>query len=113
MYRHLELCLRALDAIWCWRFDERAHQALRPCHAHRRRNGVDRGQGENGSVVVIERCLVLTMVIQQAVRGHVAVHHKLGVTMIFALVHVLRRGHRQQADGQAQHARDNPRHPHT
>ena len=56
---------------------------------------------------------MLAMVIEQAVRGHVAMHHQLGMPMLFALVHVLGRGHRQQADSQAEHARDNPGHPHT
>jgi hypothetical protein len=53
------------------------------------------------------------MMIQHGVLGHVAVHHELGMTMIFALVNVLRRGHWQQAHSQAEHARDNAGHPHT
>ena len=39
-------------------------------------------------------------------------HHELGMSVVFTLVDVLGRGHRQQADSQAEHARDNPGQPH-
>ena len=55
---------------------------------------------------------MLAMVIEQAVRRHVAMYHELGRPMLLALVRVLGCGHRQQAHGQAEHARDNPGHPH-
>jgi hypothetical protein len=35
------------------------------------------------------------MVIEEAVRGHVAMDHELGMSMVVALVHVLWRSHRQ------------------
>ena len=79
---------------------------------HRSRNGVDRGQREDRSVVILDGCLVLAMMIEHAVRRHVAMYHELGMSMVFTLVDVLGRGHRQQADSQAEHARDDPGHPH-
>ena len=63
-------------------------------------------------VVIIEGRLLLAMMIQHAVRRHVAMHNELGVPMVVTLVDVLGRGHRQQAHSQTQHARDNPRRPH-
>jgi hypothetical protein len=62
--------------------------------------------------MILHGCLVLAMVIEQAVRGHVAMDDQLGMPMLFALVHVLGRSYRQQADSQAEHACDNPGHPH-
>jgi len=56
---------------------------------------------------------MLAMMIEQAVRRHVAMDHELGMSVVFTLVDMLGRGHRQQADSQAEHARDNPGHPHT
>ena len=56
---------------------------------------------------------MLAMVIEQAVRRHVAMHQQLGMSMLLALVYVFGRSHRQQADSQAEHARDDPGHPHT
>jgi hypothetical protein len=40
------------------------------------------------------------------------VHDHFGMPMLFALVDVFGRGDRQQADSQAQRARENPRNPH-
>ena len=95
MDRDLELCLRALYAYWRGRFDERARQPLRRCQGHRSGYGVDRGQCEDRGVIVLDGCLVLTMVLEQAVRRHVAMYHELGMPMVVALVHVLWRSHRQ------------------
>ena len=53
------------------------------------------------------------MTIEQAVRRHVAMYHELGMSVVFTLVDMFGRGHGQQADSQAEHARDNPGHPHT
>ena len=53
------------------------------------------------------------MMVEQAVRRRVAMYHELGMSVVFTLVDMLWRGHRQQADSQAEHARDDPRHPHT
>ena len=63
--------------------------------------------------MILDGCLVFSMMIAQAVRRHVAMYHELGMSVVFSLVNMLGRGHRQQADSQAEHARDNPRHPHT
>jgi hypothetical protein len=63
--------------------------------------------------MILNRGLVLAMMIERPVRRHVAMYHELGMPMLVALVHVLGRGHRQQADGQAEHARDDPGQPHT
>ena len=92
---YLELCLRALEAHWRGWFDERVRQALRRCQDHRSWHGVDRVQRENRRVIVLDGCLVLTMVLEQAVRRHVAMYHELGMPMVVALVHVLRRSYRQ------------------
>ena len=35
-------------------------------------------------------------------------YHELGMSVVFTLVDMLGRGHRQQADSQAEHARDDP-----
>ena len=113
MNRYLEFCLRPLDAFWSWRFDEGAQQTLRPCQDHRSGNGVDRGQGEDRSVIIVDGCLVLIMVIDETVRRHVAMDHEFGMSVVFTLVDMLGRSYRQQADSQAEHARDNPWHPHT
>ena len=63
--------------------------------------------------MILDGCLVLAMMIEQAVRRHVAMDHELGMSVVFTFVDMLGRSHRQQADGQAEHARDNPGHPHT
>jgi len=63
--------------------------------------------------MILDGCLVLAMMIEQAVRRHVAMDHEPGMSVVFTLVDMLWRGHRQQADSQAEHARDDPRHPHT
>jgi len=52
------------------------------------------------------------MVIEHAVRGHVPMDHERGMSMVFTLVNVLRRSDRQQADGQAEYARDDSGHAH-
>ena len=52
------------------------------------------------------------MVIEHTMRGHVAVHHELGMSMDFTLVNVFGRSDRQHADGQAEYARDDSGHPH-
>jgi len=110
--RYVELCLSTLDAPWCGPFDEGSYQTLRTGKNHRSRNGVDGRQREERTVVVIEGCLVLTMMVQHAVRRHVAMYYELGMSMVFALVDVLGRGHRQEADSQAEYARDDSGHPH-
>ena len=91
MNRNVELRLRALDAFRSWRFDEKTHESLRRCQDQRRRNGVDGGQREDRSIVVLDGCLVRTMVIEHTVRGHVAMDHELDMSMAFTLVHVLGR----------------------
>jgi len=53
------------------------------------------------------------MVIEEAVRGHMAMDHELGMSVVFTLVNVLGRSDRQQADGQAECARDDSGYPHT
>ena len=53
-----------------------------------------------------------TVVIEHSVRGHVAMEHELSMSMVFTLVNVLRRSDRQQADGQAEYARDDSGHAH-
>lgn len=112
MNRYVELCLSTLDALRRGPFDERTCQTLRTGKNHRSRNGVDGRQREDRTVVVIEGFLVLTMMVQHAVRRHVAMYYELGMSMVFALVDVLGRGHRQEADGQAEYARDDSGHPH-
>ena len=106
MNRYVELCLSTLDALWCGRFDEGINQTLRTGKDHRSRNGVDGRQREERTVVIIKGCLVLAMMVQHAVRRHVAMYYELGMSMVFALVDVLGRGHRQEADSQAEYARD-------
>ena len=91
---YLELCPRALEAPWRWWFDEGARQSLRRCQDHRSRYGIDRGQCEDRRVIVFDGCPVLTMVLEQAVRRHVAMYHELGMPMVVALVHVLWHSHR-------------------
>jgi len=110
---NVELRLRALDAFWPWRFDERTHETLRPHQNQRGRNGVDRRQREDRSIIVVERCLMITVVLEHAVRAHVPMDHELGMSVVFTLVNVLGRSHRQQADGQAEYDRDDSGHPHT
>jgi hypothetical protein len=111
--RYVELRLGALDALWPWPFDEGAHQTLRCREDQGSRNGVDRGQREDWSVIIPDGRLVLTMVLDKPMRGDVTMYHQLGMAMRVTLVHVLGRGDRQQADSQAEHACDNPGHPHT
>ena len=53
------------------------------------------------------------MMIEQAVRRHVAMDHELGMSVVITLVDMLGRSHRQHADSQAEHARENPGHRHT
>ena len=62
--------------------------------------------------MILDGWLVLAMMIEQAVRRQVAMYHEYGMSVVFTLVDVLGRGHWQQADSQAEHARDNPGHPH-
>jgi hypothetical protein len=112
VYRNVELRLRALDGLWPWRFNKRTDETLRLRQCRGGRNGVDGRQREDRSIVVLDRCLVRTMVIEQAVRGYVAVDHEFGMSMLFMLVNVLGRSDRQQADGQAQYAREDSGHPH-
>ena len=112
MNRYVELRLRALDPLWLERFDERTHESLRSRQNPGRRNGVDRGQREDRSIVILDGCLVRIMEIEHAVRGHVPMDHELGMSMVFTLVNVLGRSDRQQADGQAEYARDDSGHPH-
>ena len=112
MNGNVELRLRALDAFWPRRFDERTHETLRPHQNQRGRNGVDRRQREDRSIIVVERCLMITVVLEHAVRAHVPMDHELGMSVVFTLVNVLGRSHRQQADGQAEYARDDSGHPH-
>ena len=63
--------------------------------------------------MILHGCLVLAMMIEQGVRRHVAMYHELGMSVVFTLMDMLGRSHRQQADSQAEHARDDPGHPHT
>ena len=113
MNGNVELRLRALDAFWPWRFDESTHETLRPHQNQRGRNGVDRRQREDRSIVILDGCLVRIMVIEHAVRGHVPMDHELGMSVLFTFVNVLGRSDRQQTDGQAECARDDSGHPHT
>jgi len=53
-----------------------------------------------------------TVVIEHSVRGHVAMDHELSMSMVFTLVNVLGRSHRQQAEGQAEYAGCDSGHPH-
>ena len=53
------------------------------------------------------------MVIEHAVRRHVAMDDEFSMSMFFTLMNVLGRGDRQEADGQAEYARDDSLHPHT
>ena len=112
MNRDLELRLRAMDEVWRWRFDQRTCQTLRRGQGQRRRDGVNRRQREDWSVVVLDGGLVLTVVLQDAVWRRVAMDHELGMPVVFALVHVLGGCHRQQAHSQAEHTRDDSGHPH-
>jgi hypothetical protein len=113
VYRNVELRLRALDGFWPWRFNQRTDETLRLRECRKGRNGVDRGQCEDWRVVILDGCLVRTMVVEHAVRGYVAVDHEFGMSMLLMLVNVLGRSDRQQADGQAQYAREDSGHPHT
>jgi len=56
---------------------------------------------------------MITVVLEHAVRAHVPMDHELGMSVVFTLVNVLGRSDRQQADGQAEYARDDSGHPHT
>ena len=109
---YVELRLSALDAFWRGRFDERTHESLWLRHCQRGRNGADRGQCEDRGIVILDRCLMGTVVIEHPVRRHVPMHHELGMPVVFTLVNVLRRSDRQQADGQAEYAREDSGHPH-
>jgi hypothetical protein len=104
--RYVEFCRSTLNTLWCGRFDVATYQTLRTGKNHRSRNGVDGRQREDRTVVIIEGWLVLAMMVQHAVRWHVAMYYDLGMSMVFALVDVLGRGHRQEADSQAEYARD-------
>jgi hypothetical protein len=110
--RNVKLCQDTFDALPLRRLDESACRTFRRGEHHRTWNRIDGGQREDWCVVVIQGGLMLTVVVDQAVRRHVTVNHDLGVTVIFVLVNVFGRGDRQHADGQAQHARENPRNPH-
>ena len=112
MNRHLELCLRAIDAVWCWRFDQRTYETLRRGEDHRRRDGVNRPQREDWRVIILEGGLVLTMMLEDAVRRRVAMDHEIRVPVGFALMHVLGGRHWQQPHSQADHACDDRGHPH-
>ena len=61
--------------------------------------------------MILDGLLVLAM-IEHVVWRRVAMDDELGMSVVFTLVDMLGRGHRQQADSQAEHARDNPGHPH-
>ena len=63
--------------------------------------------------MILDGCLVLAMMIEQPVRRHVAMDHEPGMSVVFTLVDMLGCSHRQQADSQAEHARENPGHRHT
>ena len=112
MNRHLELRLRAIDAVWRRRFDQRTEDTLRRGQGQRGRDGVNRRQREDWSVVILDGAPVLTMMLQKPVWRRVAMDHELRMPVVFALVHVLGCRHRRQADSQAEHARDDPGHPH-
>lgn len=62
--------------------------------------------------MILDGCLVLAMMIAQAVRRQVAMYHELCVSVVFTFMDMLGRGNRQQADSQAEHACDNSGHPH-
>ena len=91
----VELRENALDAWRLRLFDQSDGRTLGYGQNHRNRDGEDRGQREDGRVVMIEGSLVLAMMLQEAVRRHVAVNHDLGVPMVFAFVNVLGSGERQ------------------
>lgn len=60
---------------------------------------------------------MITMGLEHAVRRHVAMDDEFSMSMVFTLVNVLGRSHREQADGhadgQAEYARSDARDPHT
>ena len=112
MNRNVELTQDALDALPLGRFDDGARRTLRRGENRRTWDGVDGSERENGRVVIIQRSLVLAMMLQEAVRRHMAVNHDLGVSMVLAFVNVFWCGERQQADRQAQRACEHLRQPH-
>jgi hypothetical protein len=92
---NVELREHALDALRLRWFDQSDRRTLGYGQNHRTWNGENRGQREDGRVVIIEGSLVLAIMIQEAVRRHVAVHHHLGVSMLLRFVNVLGGGERQ------------------
>lgn len=113
MNRYVELCLRSIDAFRARRFDQRMYETLRRGQDHWGRHGVDGGQCTDRSVIILDGCLVLGMVLEETMRRHVAMDHELSMPMVLALMHVLGRDDRQKADGYAQHAHDKSGHAHT
>ena len=95
MNGNVELRENAFDALLLRRFDQSCRRTLGCGQNHRTRNGEDRGQREDGRVVIIKGSLMLAMMFQEAVRWRVAVNHQLRVSMLLAFVNVLGRGERQ------------------
>jgi hypothetical protein len=109
---YVELREHALDAVLLGLFEKSDRRTLGCGQNHGTWNGEDRRQREDGRVVIVKGSRVLAVMLQDAVRRHVAVNQGLVVSMLVAFVHVLRRGERQQANRQAERARENPGNPH-
>ena len=112
MNRHVELALGLLDAFWLWRFDEGAHQSLRRSQCHWGGSGVEVRQGEDRLVILLDGRLVIAMMVCEMVLRGVTVNQELGMPVLLVLVDMLGRSQRQQAEPQAEHARDDRGHPH-
>ena len=63
-------------------------------------------------VILLDGRLVIAMMLCEVVLRGVTVNQELGMPVFLVLVNVLGRGQRQQAEPQAEHARDDRGHPH-
>ena len=96
MNQNLDVGERSLDPARRWRFNPLTHDPRWTGDNQRRRNVVNRRQRENGTIVIVHRCMVRTVMLKDPVRIQVAMNNDPNMSLLLGLVHVFGWGDGEQ-----------------